>query len=183
MHVPPLAFFITKYFGSGVIVATAFIHVSYPASLRHYLNHSRITHADIWQLLAPAIEALTSPCLSGPITEYSWVEGIVLITIFMMLFIEMMAARSDVFGTHDHNHGDNLKKPEVDLEMNGMYTANGALLDLFTQPSLQTEVALFDHPSDYDSRFKIRVKGYRRPSEAGPTPPSPSPYNSRGRQP
>lgn len=97
MHVPPLAFFITKYFGSGVIVATAFIH-----------------------LLAPAIEALTSPCLSGPITEYSWVEGIVLITIFMMLFIEMMAARSDVFGTHDHNHGDNLKKPEVDLEMNGL---------------------------------------------------------------
>jgi hypothetical protein len=28
MHVPPLAFFITKYFGSGVIIATAFIHVS-----------------------------------------------------------------------------------------------------------------------------------------------------------
>ncbi len=27
MHVPPLAFFITKYFGSGVIIATAFIHV------------------------------------------------------------------------------------------------------------------------------------------------------------
>jgi hypothetical protein len=28
MKVPPLAFFITKYFGSGVIIATAFIHVS-----------------------------------------------------------------------------------------------------------------------------------------------------------
>jgi zinc transporter 1/2/3 len=28
MRVPPLAFFITKYFGSGVIIATAFIHVS-----------------------------------------------------------------------------------------------------------------------------------------------------------
>lgn len=28
MHVPPMAFFITKYFGSGVIIATAFIHVS-----------------------------------------------------------------------------------------------------------------------------------------------------------
>lgn len=27
MRVPPLAFFITKYFGSGVIIATAFIHV------------------------------------------------------------------------------------------------------------------------------------------------------------
>ena len=28
MRVPPIAFFITKYFGSGVIIATAFIHVS-----------------------------------------------------------------------------------------------------------------------------------------------------------
>lgn len=29
LRVPPLAFFITKYFGSGVIIATAFIHVGY----------------------------------------------------------------------------------------------------------------------------------------------------------
>lgn len=28
MHVPKLTFFIAKYFGSGVIIATAFIHVS-----------------------------------------------------------------------------------------------------------------------------------------------------------
>jgi hypothetical protein len=28
MHVPKLAFFITKHFGSGVIITTAFIHVS-----------------------------------------------------------------------------------------------------------------------------------------------------------
>jgi hypothetical protein len=32
MRVPPVAFFITKYFGSGVIVATAFIHVSLVAT-------------------------------------------------------------------------------------------------------------------------------------------------------
>jgi solute carrier family 39 (zinc transporter), member 1/2/3 len=50
------------------------------------------------QLLAPANEALTSPCLSGPITEYSWVEGIALMTIFTMFFIELMASRFDVFG-------------------------------------------------------------------------------------
>lgn len=37
MRVPPLAFFITKYFGSGVIIATAFIHVSISeANLRMY---------------------------------------------------------------------------------------------------------------------------------------------------
>ncbi|KAF8866788.1 Zinc/iron permease [Acephala macrosclerotiorum] len=91
MHVPPVAFFITKYFGSGVIIATAFIH-----------------------LLAPATEALQSPCLTGPITEYNWAEGIALITVFTMFFIELMAARFDVFG-HPDSHGLDHSDPSVDL--------------------------------------------------------------------
>jgi zinc transporter 1/2/3 len=80
MRVPQVAFFIAKYFGSGVIIATAFIH-----------------------LLAPAQEALGSPCLEGPITEYPWVEGISLMTIFTMFIIELMASRFDMFGGHDHD--------------------------------------------------------------------------------
>ncbi|KAB8295835.1 hypothetical protein EYC80_008657 [Monilinia laxa] len=80
LSVPPLAFFITKYFGSGVIIATAFIH-----------------------LLAPASENLTSPCLNGPITQYDWAEGIALMTIFSMFFIELMASRFDVFGEDQHD--------------------------------------------------------------------------------
>ncbi|KAI9706588.1 MAG: hypothetical protein M1836_003595 [Candelina mexicana] len=68
--VPDWAFFIAKYFGSGVIIATAFIH-----------------------LLAPANEALTNSCLTGPITEYPWVEGIALMTIFVLFFIELMTIR------------------------------------------------------------------------------------------
>ncbi|MCJ1262346.1 hypothetical protein MMC22_002216 [Lobaria immixta] len=76
--IPEWAFFIVKYFGSGVIIATAFIH-----------------------LLAPANVALTDPCLSGPITEYDWVEGIVLMTIFALFFTELMAMRFSTFG---HNH-------------------------------------------------------------------------------
>ena len=78
--VPDWAFFVAKYFGSGVIVATAFIH-----------------------LLAPASDALTSPCLSGPITEYDWAEGIALMTIFVLFFIELMTMRYAKFG---HSHGD-----------------------------------------------------------------------------
>ncbi|KAL8948793.1 MAG: hypothetical protein Q9222_005055 [Ikaeria aurantiellina] len=73
--VPEWAFFVAKYFGSGVIIATAFIH-----------------------LLAPANEALTNPCLTGPITEYSWVEGIALMTVFVLFFTELMAMRYAVFG-------------------------------------------------------------------------------------
>ncbi|KAF2769977.1 low-affinity zinc ion transporter-like protein [Teratosphaeria nubilosa] len=76
--VPDWAFFIAKYFGSGVILATAFIH-----------------------LLAPANEALTDECLTGAVTEYTWVEGICLMVIFAMFVIELMTMRYAKFG-HEH---------------------------------------------------------------------------------
>jgi zinc transporter 1/2/3 len=84
--VPSWAFFIAKYFGSGVIIATAFIH-----------------------LLGPAEEALTDPCLTGPITEYSWVEGIILMTIVVLFFVELMVMRFSRFGQgrlHDEGGQD-----------------------------------------------------------------------------
>lgn len=89
--VPGWTFFIAKYFGSGVIIATAFIH-----------------------LLAPAEEALTNPCLTGPITQYSWVEGIILMTIIVLFFVELMVMRYSHFGAghvhdeegHAHSHID-----------------------------------------------------------------------------
>ncbi|KAI9681993.1 MAG: hypothetical protein M1817_000047 [Caeruleum heppii] len=76
-RVPDWVFVFTKYFGSGVIIATAFIH-----------------------LLAPASDALRNPCLTGPITEYPWVEGITLMTIFVMFFVELLAMRFSTF-SHD----------------------------------------------------------------------------------
>jgi zinc transporter 1/2/3 len=78
--VPDWVFFVAKYFGSGIIVATAFIH-----------------------LLAPANEALGNECLTGVISEYDWVEGIALMTIFVMFFLELMVMRYAKIGTgHDH---------------------------------------------------------------------------------
>ncbi|KAL3465474.1 Zinc/iron permease [Aspergillus heterothallicus] len=80
--VPGWAFFIAKYFGSGVIIATAFIH-----------------------LLAPAEEALRNECLTGPITEYSWAEGIILMTVVVLFFVELMVMRFSRFGqSHAHDH-------------------------------------------------------------------------------
>lgn len=63
-------FFAAKFFGSGVIIATAFIH-----------------------LLAPAISALYSPCLDpdSPITKYAWPEGICLMSVFAIFFVELVA--------------------------------------------------------------------------------------------
>ncbi|KAK8194945.1 putative plasma membrane low affinity zinc ion transporter [Phyllosticta capitalensis] len=78
--VPEWVFFATKYFGSGVIIATAFIH-----------------------LLEPAVDALTNECLTGPITEYAWAEGIALMTIFVIFFVELMVMRYAHFGEHAHN--------------------------------------------------------------------------------
>jgi len=79
---PEWAFFIAKYFGSGVIIATAFIH-----------------------LLAPAVDSLTDPCLTGPITDYDWAEGIALMTIFVLFFLELMVMRYAKFGNEDDGHG------------------------------------------------------------------------------
>ncbi|KAJ9211770.1 hypothetical protein DTO166G4_6658 [Paecilomyces variotii] len=90
--IPGWVFFIAKYFGSGVIVATAFIH-----------------------LLAPAEEALTNECLTGPITEYSWVEGIILMTIVVLFFVELMVMRYGNFG-HGHAHEHDDDHPHQDLE-------------------------------------------------------------------
>jgi zinc transporter 1/2/3 len=81
--VPEWVFFVAKYFGSGVIIATAFIH-----------------------LLAPANEALGNECLTGVIVAYPWPEGIALMTIFLMFFLELMVMRYATFGAeHDHSHG------------------------------------------------------------------------------
>ncbi|OAL06043.1 low-affinity zinc ion transporter-like protein [Phaeosphaeriaceae sp. SRC1lsM3a] len=80
--VPSWVFFVAKYFGSGVIIATAFIH-----------------------LLAPANEALGNECLKGVITVYPWPEGIALMVIFVMFFLELMVMRYGKFGgDHDHSH-------------------------------------------------------------------------------
>ncbi|PSR73748.1 Zinc/iron permease [Coniella lustricola] len=85
MAVPKTAFFVAKYFGSGVIIATAFIH-----------------------LLAPASDALTSPCFpaDSTILAYDWAEGIALMTIFLMFFIELLASRFEwsLGGSHSHDH-------------------------------------------------------------------------------
>jgi zinc transporter 1/2/3 len=97
LGVPDWAFFIAKYFGSGVIIATAFIHVCVAPRAKAILAH------DHHQLLAPANEALGNECLQGVITEYPWVEGIALMTLFLMFFLELMTMRYANFEDHSHN--------------------------------------------------------------------------------
>ncbi|KAI0925029.1 hypothetical protein AcW1_006978 [Taiwanofungus camphoratus] len=87
--IPKSVFQVAKYFGSGVIIATAFIH-----------------------LLSPAMSELSSPCLSPAWLDYPYALGISLCSIFMIFIVELIAFR---WGTaklaklgivHDpHGHG------------------------------------------------------------------------------
>lgn len=87
--VPKFTFFICKFIGTGVIIATAFMH-----------------------LLVPAIENLTDECLADRMGGYDWAEAIALMTVIIMFFVEMLATRMmDDGAEHGHSHGD------IDVEL------------------------------------------------------------------
>ncbi|KAM0451859.1 hypothetical protein ACHAPV_006061 [Trichoderma viride] len=80
MHVPKFTFFICKYVGTGVIIATAWMH-----------------------LLDPAIDNLSDPCLAPRLGDYPWALCISLMTVMVMFFVELLAAR--IGGDEDeHTH-------------------------------------------------------------------------------
>lgn len=67
IKLPDWCFFIAKFAGSGVIIATAFIH-----------------------LLEPASDALSNECLGGVLAEYPWAFGICLMSLFLLFLIEII---------------------------------------------------------------------------------------------
>ncbi|TID29999.1 hypothetical protein CANINC_001511 [Pichia inconspicua] len=94
IRMPPVCFFVAKFFGSGVIVATAFIH-----------------------LLEPANDSLSNECLGYPFDVYPFAFGICLIVIMLMFFLELIAYRwieskisdkdVDINEPHSHSHFGN----------------------------------------------------------------------------
>ncbi|KAG8972418.1 high-affinity Zn(2+) transporter zrt1, partial [Tulasnella sp. 427] len=67
---PKMVYEFAKYFGSGVIIATAFIH-----------------------LLAPAFEELGSECLSPGWQSYPWASAITMLSVFVLFLTELFAFR------------------------------------------------------------------------------------------
>ncbi|KAM0287221.1 hypothetical protein ACHAQH_000535 [Verticillium albo-atrum] len=65
---PPVLFFVLKFIGTGVIIATAWMH-----------------------LLAPAAEQLGDPCLVDRLGEYDWAFFIGLMTVLTMFLAELLA--------------------------------------------------------------------------------------------
>lgn len=108
LQFPGWCFFITRYVGSGVIVATGFIH-----------------------LLAEAQQALSDPCLGGVLSEYPWAEGIALMGVFLMFFFDIVAhkkvaERSRAKETED----DNYSIEECEVKQFNKVVQNSDNLDL-----------------------------------------------------
>ncbi|CCK68184.1 uncharacterized protein KNAG_0A05180 [Huiozyma naganishii CBS 8797] len=85
IRLPDWCFFLAKFFGSGVIVATAFVH-----------------------LLQPANEALTDECLTGTFQSYPWAFGICLMSLFLLFLMELVSHYliAKTFGHAAHDHSD-----------------------------------------------------------------------------
>lgn len=78
-RMPKSLFFICKHTGTGVIIATAWMH-----------------------LLSPAVEALHHECLAGRLGDYDWVFVIGLMTVMVMFLIELIATN---FGSRGFSLG------------------------------------------------------------------------------
>lgn len=89
MHVPKFTFFICKYIGTGVIIATAWMH-----------------------LLEPAVDNLGDECLQGRLGDYPWAFFIGLMTIMLMFFIELLASRAAGDDDDSHSHAST----DVDMD-------------------------------------------------------------------
>ncbi|KDQ51021.1 hypothetical protein JAAARDRAFT_540486 [Jaapia argillacea MUCL 33604] len=92
LNVPAGVFNFAKYFGSGVIIATAFIH-----------------------LLSPALDELGSDCLSPAWREYPYALAICLASIFAIFCTELFAfrlgtARLAKLGLHHDPHGHSVTR-------------------------------------------------------------------------
>ncbi|KAF2710814.1 Zinc/iron permease [Pleomassaria siparia CBS 279.74] len=80
MHIPPKVFFFTKHFGTGVLIATAFVH-----------------------LLPTAFQSLNDPCLPDLFTvKYPAMPGVIMMASLFALFLIEMWLNAKTGG---HSHG------------------------------------------------------------------------------
>lgn len=80
MKIPPRVFFATKHFGTGVLIATAFVH-----------------------LVPVAFASLTDPCLPDLLIEdYPAMPGVIMMFSMFCLFIIEMYLKAKTGG---HSHG------------------------------------------------------------------------------
>ncbi|KAK7056298.1 hypothetical protein VNI00_002851 [Paramarasmius palmivorus] len=118
LHVPKSLFDFAKYFGSGVIIATAFIH-----------------------LLSPALDALGSPCLAPGWSDYPYALALCMLSIFLLFVVELIAFRWGTakltslgkhYDAHGHDAGSHAAHgPEAEAQSNdGKSEETGTRVDI-----------------------------------------------------
>jgi len=133
--IPHNVFEFAKYFGSGVIIATAFIH-----------------------LLSPATQELSNPCLSATWLVYPWALALALLSIFCIFFLELLAFRwgtaklaklgmnYDAHGLGDdqegHSHGPELVDAGADRDSDIEKKGNPGVLTSAAPSSVLDDSAL-----------------------------------------
>lgn len=142
LRVPKLCFFIAKYFGTGVILATAWMH-----------------------LLSPASDNLRDECLANILPDYDWAMAIGLMTVMVMFLLEIVVSRFDFgFGSgHGHAHGhDQEAKGSPDLSLTPASRPRSQDIeavgsDRSTGPSTPTKSKAEPHGTGFFDDSKIPV--------------------------
>lgn len=90
-HIPKFTFFICKYVGTGVIIATAWLH-----------------------LLDPAIDNFSDECVAERVPEYPWALFIGLFTVFTMFFFELLATKASARNEENYTAGPSDSEDNLD---------------------------------------------------------------------
>lgn len=161
MHVPKMTFFVFKYVGTGVIIATAWMH-----------------------LLAPGVEALHNECLAPRLGEYDWAFAIGLMTVMAMFLIEMIASNVST-GAFSHSHAghemngtgvpvdakeqgvDKTSAGEVYPHNNGEAERGKGFVDPQKVPELPDDVSYPPGGRDHLGHARDHVEGDSHPGLAG----------------
>ncbi|KAJ6785380.1 hypothetical protein PWT90_10219 [Aphanocladium album] len=112
MHVPKFTFFICKYVGTGVIIATAWMH-----------------------LLDPAIDNFSDKCVAARVPEYPWALAIGLMTVMTMFLVELVV--TSFHKDHDHDSGSDSEAPSVDFIAKKRPGGNDTTQDCPHSPDLE----------------------------------------------
>ncbi len=92
MHVPKFTFFVCKYVGTGVIIATAWMH-----------------------LLDPAIDNFSDECVAARVPEYPWALAIGLMTVMTMFLLELVVTSYQKDDEHSNGHASDSEAPSMDF--------------------------------------------------------------------
>ncbi|EPS42734.1 hypothetical protein H072_3332 [Dactylellina haptotyla CBS 200.50] len=132
LKIPSYIYLFARYFGAGVIVATAFIH-----------------------LLAPAYDAIgpaTCVGMTGGWAEYAWPPAIALFSIMIIFLVDVVAERYSEMkfgGEHGHVEGQECNRSEAEMVGEATSSRITSMAGFPTQPKETGDATKFDETKEY----------------------------------